>query len=1626
MIFIDKMKNLKIYKTPMFLPTMENNKKKNSAVLLMTPSYDSSKKLITNPLFINRLRYSSYYIKRDVSYYINSKNIENVEESDIIVGSVLLLESMTTEERDKLKDSDFGLPSKRKYPLDTPEHVRSAIKFFNYVSKEDEEELANNIIKAIKKFNITDINVGEKNRFYKYYNSINEAVKNRKNDEGINVPEKCPECGSDIGVFVKGEPVFLCKNEECKKCFGTVPFNESINIFTSGHFKEYGEDVDLDSAREEIPSDNISTESFLNYLPESCLNMGDKVLFFNEDANDSQIYKMVYHNRLKKRQDVIVLYDQVKTDIPIIKYTFPEISKYQSKNLFVDLYFYNKIFFENNNWILNKGMSLYLTYMTRLINDPELKSAGYSKKTIMIPVSDWSHDPMIWNFRNSLNPMSVLYHLMNSGMERKILDVFGNNDILFVGSDKYFKINFSEIDMKDIKKIATTFKMFLVKMVRNEEFDYSDIDTSSDNVQSPEVIKANIVDKIELAKGIDMTASLVQVQKDKKNIQNNVTPTKKVDKDIDKKETDGSVSKLALNNQKTDTENKREADIKKLAKVIDDIGDASKTEEDAWDSLDDEEIKKILVDLDSKSDDKPDITAGRAGRISELDKKLLETEVKGKTIKEILEPVEKKEVPKMELNLSTTNEEWSNLSFVNFDKNYDIDRDIIRCFRYFEDVSRPISIRNIEVRDNSTSEDRVELYTVEMEDYRGKRFTIKLDIPIMIDNRFLLRGNGKTIQTQFFNMPIIKTDFDTCQVISNYMKIFVRRFGSGAGKSMPIASKFIKAVKKYQGRKIKFESGDNTKICSKYELPIDYIDISSSINTITTDDFIVYFNQDEIRNLYNVEEGLGVPYLYNIKDKKIEYYTPNSEATFIRTLLFKFMSFGENKYSDFLDLVQSATSPTVCSYSRCSIMNSQIPLIIICAYHEGLRMTLEKGKINYRIQSTLSKEDRYNPDLDWVKFKDGYVIYDCNYESSLLLNGLKVCPTDMFEIADIDNKSMYLEFLDNFGGRIKADGLENFYDLMIDPMTKDTLEFYKMPTDYVSILLYTNAMLADNKFIKHTDTSSRRLRRYILIAVYTYKVLADAYALYSNQLKHNRDAAEFSLKQSAVIDKFLSDTITSDDSCINALRDVETTNSVTTKGPSGMNSDRAYGLDKRTYDDSMLNILGMSTGFAGNVGITRQSTIDANVDENGYVISIDGNVEKMSTAKTLTATEALTPFGTTHDDPMRTAMTFIQTAKHAVRTEDSDPLLVTNGTDEAMPYITSDKFAFKAKKSGKVEELTNDFIIIAYDDGTKDFINLKETIEKNSDGGYYVPLKLDAIEGLKVGSKITPNQIVAYDKYSFSNSVGESDNLAYNIGKLAKVAVVNTDEGFEDSGVITEKMAQKLATRINLKFEATLDKEANIVSLAKIGDKVEAGDSLLVWQPPFSDEDANSLMKSLVSDDVSELGKKKIKSEVTGTVTGIKIFRTIELDDMSDSLRKVVEEYEKPLKELAEKLKSNNLDTSQIPAHYILPPTGKLKKAQEAVVIEFYVEYLDTVGVGDKIVYFSANKAVEKSVIPLNKEPYTDFRPNEPVDAFVSEVSIDKRIVCSSIICGSLQKLMVELDRSVKDIMGIPYDDSTV
>lgn len=84
--------------------------------------------------------------------------------------SVVDESTLTTKDRKKMDDSDYGLPKLKKFPMPDEKHVRAAVRFFNYVEPENEVELARNINKKIKKFGMKDqIKVSSKNRFSEYY-----------------------------------------------------------------------------------------------------------------------------------------------------------------------------------------------------------------------------------------------------------------------------------------------------------------------------------------------------------------------------------------------------------------------------------------------------------------------------------------------------------------------------------------------------------------------------------------------------------------------------------------------------------------------------------------------------------------------------------------------------------------------------------------------------------------------------------------------------------------------------------------------------------------------------------------------------------------------------------------------------------------------------------------------------------------------------------------------------------------------------------------------------------------------------------------------------------------------------------------------------------------------------------------------------------------------------------------------------------------------------------------------------------------------------------------------------------------------------------------------------------------
>lgn len=1643
MYFLDELQDMKLYRRKVAFPINEKDKKHGSAVIILAPkSIDGLESVLYNDMIIPKY-FNGYYTERAVMYYINHENgfdeiddeLESITEAGLYkedkykvkyVGTATMVKELKSVLRGKDFDKCFKM-----FGIEFPSSVTVKLEdSWNY------EDFSYVSILPERYYN--------QSHFFDYKTYCSFAC------WLWSIHYMFPTINESLGYAVAFiESKLYDKYKEDTKKLLAWPFNKALlaPIEALCRYKnKHGEDKYIEYIKSTIKEQSsllrmgFKNNMRLYYVDRSSniplydfaegVSIASDLGIIMEDAtNNANLKRILYNDRMKNNKVLLAHYTKVKNKFPYFRFTFNSLSKYKGFNSFIDLGYYMDCYLRNSRFNKKRGYGVFTDLIGRLVNDKRFKDeAGWDKQCVVIPLNEWKKlidDPKTMHLiMNSINPFSCIYYALLTNDTEKLAAMFGGRDIIFLGDKSYFKANFSrkftaEKDKFDPKAKEETLKAnlflkLLRKAMTNDIIEDEAITTTSTGdikeKSSPKAIKANLIEKIEV-----VTKSSIN-NLDAKSAVSNIDPAKLTKDELEKEEKKAEILKTVEKN---------------LA--------AANTEEDALKSIDNNEedserLKELMSDLQTSPDNGSDISGARSSRMLKLEKDFLDSEFDGKKISDIVNTMAD-DLPMpdpISLNLDSINDEWKNLKFAATLESYDLDSDIVKIFQSFSNKSNPLVVRSLKKEDTSITGNLIETWTCNYEDSKGKRFSIVVDIPKFVDNKYMvLRGNRKNIPIQLFLMPIIKTDEGAVQLVSSYNKIFIYKFGNSSGKTNIATDKLLKTLNKGTFKSIKLITGENSRVCSKYELPIDYIDIASSYSRIETPKHVFMFNQDSLRKEIEVDDKLGVCLGYNKQTRDAVYYKPDPKNPMFLSYALYFMIEADLTGSEREEFNKtfSGVSPSVrYTYTRLSVLDSKIPLVVVCGLCVGLEETLRRAKIKYSFHQSKPKYDPITQDV--IRFKDAYLLYDSTYSSSLLMNGLKQCNTSDYSMTMVNSRLMYLDFLELFGGRIKADGLDNFADCMVDPITAEVLRHYKLPGNYIDMLLYGNSLMADNKYVKHGDIrSSRRLRRMEQVAHILYQVLSGAYGAYSTGLKHGKSVG-FSVKQSAVIDKILVGNTTEDQSVLNPIGEYESYFAVTPKGPSGMNSDRAYSLDKRSYDDSMMNILSASTGSAGNVGITRQATIDANIEgTRGYIYNDPETAkDEINAIKSLCMTESLTPFGATRDDPMRLAMGFTQTSKHGMRCEKSDPLLITTGADEALPYLISNTFAHKTSEDGKVVELTDDYMVIEHANGENEYINLQEEVQKNSSSGFFITLKLDT--DLKVGDKVKKGQIVAYDKKSFSDEMGADDNIAYNIGTLAKYAILNTDEGFEDSAIVSDALSEGMASDIVKAVPIVLSKNTNIFNMCKKGQAINEGDTLFVIQNDYNEDDLTTIMRNLSADDsaISELGRKTVKSEVTGWVQDIIIERTVELDELSPSLRKLVREYEKNINTKKAVMDKYKIDDSNkiLRDTKALPAIGSLKNAADGIKITIYLKYHDKFSTGDKLIYGTAVKGVCKDIFPKGEEPYSEYRKDEKIHALLSIGSINARMVTSVLITTGINKFLIEMSRKVKDMAGIKYDNNLI
>ena len=738
------------------------------------------------------------------------------------------------------------------------------------------------------------------------------------------------------------------------------------------------------------------------------------------------------------------------------------------------------------------------------------QSIGELYKSIIIP--NYEKGPIFINL-DEYNPNCTLldysffdYMLIllkkSDNVIDKINTLIPEMNVLFYTEKGYVLIN----TKKDFKRANYSKLMNFVKRIKPN---LMNLDSKVDNI-----IKRDIDNRIDMR--MNLTGELPDEDSDVEPSEAADMVEKKVSLTVDK-EADEEEAK------KEEKKRLKEEDDNLFTDIVDD------EEEDAIDDV----VDDIENDVDLKSSYIKNITEKKSGVKSEAslkrDQMLRDRQMKikmnGKTIGELVAEIpDPPEIPEYKIETNTTdNEELKNVRFYNFESAYInecYDRDMARAFTSFNDKGINVNVTSVKVEDTSTELVYQDTYTVEFEDENRKRHTIKVNIPKLVDDKFLIiNGKKRVIEKQLVGLPVIKTGPDEVQIVSNYNKLWISRVGT---KFNPNMERFKKIVldpeKQPEGARITNYKGDNSVINQKYLTCLEYDELAARFNKIIINDCTFVFSVDmlkeELGDKYKDSTLDSIIIGYRGKQKTpIVYNTKNPDHQDMVSLII------QESMPDYYDEFKKLSSGRKYVHNIVKIMEYKVPVIFIICFFEGLTTVVQKfntlnGSNQVEFVDSKSNADNYM----YIRFKDGYLRYPMNnLEACVLFNGFTDLELKDFTFADMDDRGNYIEIFERLiGTGYVVGGFINYYDFMIDFKTLDILKLLHYPEDIVSLMIFASNMLADSSFLIDTDPSMYRLRDVEVIPTILYSEMAKAYGRY-RKTANNANPTKISLDPDCVI-----------------------------------------------------------------------------------------------------------------------------------------------------------------------------------------------------------------------------------------------------------------------------------------------------------------------------------------------------------------------------------------------------------------------------------------------------------------------------------------------------------------------------
>jgi len=566
---------------------------------------------------------------------------------------------------------------------------------------------------------------------------------------------------------------------------------------------------------------------------------------------------------------------------------------------------------------------------------------------------------------------------------------------------------------------------------------------------------------------------------------------------------------------------------------------------------------------------------------SERDRKLREEQkkivVKNSSIEEILMrdvsnvPIQTEDKSK---TLHTSNQNVKKITFNNFDKTYINElytKDLVSCFDMLKDKNSPFYITGIDIKDTSTSMDLKETWSVHIVNQNKKRSTIKVDIPKFYQNKFMIIGGNKYIilKQNFYN-PLVKDTPDTVILTTNYNKVTITR---RATRSLASIERIFSLIKKTGDTEI-FIVGDSSKENQHYISTLEYDEFSRRIFSFKSKHCTIIFSRRELENKWKDKipsDIKGNEFFIGMEGTSPILINEDTGRDRLNRTISEIIR--DNLSDEYRAVYDSIKAGSTRMYVEAKMAGQFLPVVVILMNWIGLTKTLDHMGIKWEFNPD-HKRIPNDSKFHYIRFADGILAYEPDTFAELILNGLYKLKPEKIHFKDCDSEEAYLEFMHSVWGNYNGmNEIRNFYEFLMDPITKDVCRDLLLPTKIEDLLIYAVKLLADNACVSKASDKSYRVRSVEMIPAILYSCIANQYKAY--QKSGGREP--MTLNQRTVISKLMQEKSVDEYSTLNPAIEVAKTSTISTKGYKGSNSEHSYDEEKRSYDPTAVGKIAMTT-----------------------------------------------------------------------------------------------------------------------------------------------------------------------------------------------------------------------------------------------------------------------------------------------------------------------------------------------------------------------------------------------------------------------------------------------------------------